>query len=286
MLNNKFILKQILINKTIRYGSLIILIIILLSIISSNIINYDPNTQNLNNAFLPPFWMENGNYKHILGTDDFGRDIYIRIIYAIKTTLISSLIIVSLSLFFGIILGIFTGFYSGFIDLIFLWINSILSSMPSILLVIAIVSILGQNLINAIIAISLVGIPLFANLIREEFKKEKEKNYVIYCQMHGMNNFKLIFNIILPNISFVVFHQIAKSFVISILELVGISFLGFGAQVPTAELGLILSDSLQYISNAPWLIIYPGITIFIIVMSFNLVADGLNNILNSKHRGI
>lgn len=286
MLNNKFILKQILINKTIRYGSLIILIIIILSIISSNIINYDPNTQNLNNAFLPPFWMENGNYNHILGTDDFGRDIYIRIIYAIKTTLISSLIIVSLSLFFGIILGIFTGFYSGFIDLIFLWINSILSSMPSILLVIAIVSILGQNLINAIIAISLVGIPLFANLIREEFKKEKEKNYVIYCQMHGMNNFKLIFNIILPNISFVVLHQIAKSFVISILELVGISFLGFGAQVPTAELGLILSDSLQYISNAPWLIIYPGITIFIIVMSFNLVADGLNNILNSKHRGI
>jgi len=101
-----------------------------------------------------------------------------------------------------------------------------------------------------------------------------------------MNNFKLIFNIILPNISFVVLHQIAKSFVISILELVGISFLGFGAQVPTAELGLILSDSLQYISNAPWLIIYPGIAIFIIVMSFNLVADGLNNILNSKHRGI
>ena len=274
--------KQFSKNKSALVGLYISLALIIFAIFAPIIATYDPLSQNLTNRLIPPFWYENGSLMHIFGTDDFGRDLFSRIIYGARISLLIGVISVSISLFFGLILGTVSGYYGGKVDIIIMRIIDVMLCIPAILLAIVIVSILGPDLFNAMIAIGIVGIPTFTRIIRGSVLAEKEKEYVVASKVNGSNSIRIMFKVILPNCTTPIIVQSTMGFASAVLEAAGLSFLGLGAQPPSPEWGAMLSDSLQFITSASWMILYPGIAIFLTVMSFNLLGDGLMDALDPK----
>ncbi len=269
-------------NKSALVGLYIVVILIICAIFAPIISTHDPLIQNLSDRLIPPMWNEAGSFAHILGTDDFGRDLFSRLIYGARISLIIGVISVGIALFFGTLMGAIAGFYGGVIDAVIMRIVDIMLSIPAILLAIVIVSILGPDLFNAMIAIGIVAIPTFARITRGSVLAEKEKEYVIASRINGSGSFRLIFLVILPNCATPIIVQATMGFASAVLEAAGLSFLGLGAQPPTPEWGAMLSDSLQFITTASWMIVYPGIAIFLTVMGFNLVGDGLMDVLDPK----
>lgn len=274
--------KQFKKNRAALVGAYIVLVLIICAIFAPLFTPYDPLIQNLDQRLLPPVWSDGGMSGHILGTDDFGRDVLTRILYGARISLVIGIISVSISLVFGVLMGAVAGFFGGLADLIIMRIVDIMLSIPAILLAIVIVSILGPDLFNAMIAIGIVGIPTFARIVRSSVLAEKEKEYVVASKVNGSNNARLITKVVLPNCTTPMIVQATMGFASAVLEAAGLSFLGLGAQPPTPEWGAMLADSLQFITTAPWMIIFPGIAIFLTVMGFNLVGDGLMDVLDPK----
>lgn len=269
-------------NKSALVGLYIVVILVVCALLAPILAPHDPLIQNLDNRLIAPFWTENGTFTHILGTDDFGRDLLSRVIYGARISLMIGVISVSISLFFGVIMGATAGYFGGKIDLLIMRVVDIMLSIPAILLAIVIVSILGPDLYNAMIAIGIVGIPTFARIVRASVLAEKEKEYVIASRINGSSSFRLISKVILPNCATPIIVQATMGFASAVLEAAGLSFLGLGAQPPTPEWGAMLADSLQFITTSYWMIVFPGIAIFLTVMGFNLVGDGLMDVLDPK----
>ncbi|PID48111.1 MAG: diguanylate cyclase [Proteobacteria bacterium] len=272
-------------NKSALVGTYIVLILIFCAIFAPLLTDYDPLIQDISNRLIPPMWDEGGSFAHILGTDDFGRDMFSRIIYGARISLTIGIVSVGISLIFGVIMGAISGYFGGLTDLIIMRIVDIMLSIPAILLAIVIVAILGPDLFNAMIAIGVVGIPTFARIVRSSVLGEKEKEYVMASRVNGSRNLRLISKVVLPNCTTPIIVQATMGFASAVLEAAGLSFLGLGAQPPTPEWGAMLADSLQFITTAPWMIVYPGIAIFLTVMGFNLVGDGLMDVLDPKMKG-
>lgn len=272
-------------NKSAFVGAWIVFILIFCALFAPILTNYDPLIQEIDNRLIPPMWDSLGSSAHILGTDDFGRDMFTRIIYGARISLTIGIVSVGISLIFGVVLGAIAGFFGGLTDLILMRFVDIMLSIPAILLAIVIVAILGPSLFNAMIAIGVVGIPTFARIVRSSVLGEKEKEYVTASRINGSKNLRLIAKVVLPNCTTPIIVQATMGFASAVLEAAGLSFLGLGAQPPTPEWGAMLADSLQFITTAPWMIIYPGIAIFLTVMGFNLVGDGLMDVLDPKLKG-
>ena len=274
--------KQFKKNKSALIGLYIVVVLISCALFAPFIAPYDPLIQNLDNRLIPPMWTELGSAAHILGTDDFGRDLFSRVVYGARISLTIGVVSVSISLVFGLLMGATAGYFGGLIDTIIMRIVDIMLSIPAILLAIVIVSILGPDLMNAMIAIGIVGIPTFARIVRASVLAEKEKEYVIASKINGSSSFRLITKVVLPNCTTPIIVQATMGFASAVLEAAGLSFLGLGAQPPTPEWGAMLADSLQFITTASWMIVYPGLAIFLTVMGFNLVGDGLMDVLDPK----
>ncbi|WP_331774383.1 ABC transporter permease [Sulfurospirillum sp. 1612] len=275
-------IKQFKKNKSAVFGFFIILILIIFAIFAPWIAPHGPIDQDLAKRLIPPVWDEGGHISHILGTDDFGRDLFSRIVYGARISIMIGAISVGISLFFGLIMGLFAGYFGKKVDAIIMRIVDIMLSIPAILLAIVIVSILGPSLFNAMIAIGIVGIPTYARIVRASVLGEKEKEYVVASRVNGSSNSRLMFKVILPNCTTPIIVQATMGFASAVLEAAGLSFLGLGAQPPTPEWGAMLADSLQYITTASWMIFYPGLAIFLTVLGFNLVGDGLMDVLDPK----
>jgi ABC-type dipeptide/oligopeptide/nickel transport system permease subunit len=274
--------KQFKKNKSALIGLYVVIMLISLAVFAPFLAPFDPLIQNLDDRLIPPAWNIGGSLTHLLGTDDFGRDMLSRIIYGARISLMIGLISVSISLVFGTLMGALAGYFGGLVDTLIMRIVDIMLSIPAILLAIVIVSILGPDLFNAMIAIGIVGIPTFARIVRGSVLAEKEKEYVIASRINGSSNARLITKVILPNCLTPLIVQSTMGFAGAVLEAAGLSFLGLGAQPPSPEWGAMLGDSLQFITTASWMILYPGIAIFLTVMSFNLVGDGLMDALDPK----
>jgi len=274
--------KQFKKNRAALVGAYIVIGLILAAIFAPILTQYDPLIQNLDNRLIPPFWDDGGSFAHMLGTDDFGRDMLTRILYGARISLVIGIISVSISLSFGVVMGAVAGYFGGLTDLIIMRIVDIMLSIPAILLAIVIVSILGADLFNAMIAIGIVGIPTFARIVRSSVLAEKNKEYVIASRVNGAGDFRLIMGVVLPNCTTPMIVQATMWFASAVLEAAGLSFLGLGAQPPTPEWGAMLADSLQFITTSYWMIVYPGIAIFLTVIGFNLVGDGLMDVLDPK----
>lgn len=278
------LIKQFTKNYFAMFGLFIVLVLVLCAIFAPLIAPFDPNEQNLAMRLLPPIYENGANSAYILGTDDFGRDLLSRIIYGARVSIMIGFISVVISLAIGLLLGILAGYYGGLIDLIIMRVVDIMLAIPAILLAIVIVAILGPSLYNAMIAIGIVGIPTYARIIRASVLAEKEKEYVIASRINGSSDLRLMLLVILPNCLSPIIVQATMGFASAVLEAAGLSFLGLGAQPPLAEWGAMLSNSLQYITTAPWMILYPGLAIFLTVLGFNLIGDALTDALDPKLR--
>jgi ABC-type dipeptide/oligopeptide/nickel transport system permease subunit len=281
---NRFLefIKQFKKNRSAVLGFFIVLVLVIFALFAPFIATHMPIEQELTNRLIPPSWEDGGSVAYLLGTDDFGRDLFSRIVYGARISIMIGAISVSISLLFGLIMGVFAGYFGGIVDTIIMRVVDIMLAIPAILLAIVIVSILGPSLFNAMIAIGIVGVPTYARIVRASVMSEKNKEYVIASRVNGSHNIRLMFQVILPNCTTPIIVQATMGFASAVLEAAGLSFLGLGAQPPTPEWGAMLADSLQFITTAPWMIFYPGLAIFLTVLGFNLIGDGLMDVLDPK----
>nr|WP_245613758.1 nickel transporter permease [Alkalihalobacterium bogoriense] len=257
-------------------GFSIIVFFVLVAIIAPLLTSYTYAEQNVVNRLQPP------SAEHWLGTDHLGRDIFTRIAYGARVSLMVGFFAVTGALVFGTLLGIIAGYYGRWVDMLISRIFDILLAFPSILLAIAIVAILGASLQNALIAIAIINIPIFGRLVRSKVISLREEEYIMAAKAQGMKNGRIILHHILPNSIAPIIVQSTLGFGTAILEAAALGFLGLGAQPPRPEWGQMLADSRDFLTLAPWTLVVPGVCIMLVVLGFNLMGDGLRDALDPK----
>lgn len=263
-------------NKVAVVGAGIVIFFVLLAIFGPWIAKEGINDQVLADRLLPP------SSEYWLGTDDLGRDILSRIIHGSRISLSVGFFSVIGSIVVGSILGIVAGYYGRWVDMVISRLFDIMLAFPSILLAIAIVSVLGPSLRNALIAIAIINVPNFGRLIRSKVLSIKEDEYITAAKAIGMKDIRILYSHILPNSMAPVIVQGTLAIATAILETAALGFLGLGAQAPQPEWGTILADSKNYMQSAPWTMIFPGLAIMFTVLGFNLMGDGLRDALDPR----
>jgi dipeptide transport system permease protein len=263
-------------------GLAVIVVVSLAAIFAGLVAPHDPAEQFRDSLLAPPAWMDGGSIRFPLGTDAVGRDILSRLIYGARLSLLIGVIVVTLSLGFGIVLGLLAGFFRGIVDIVIMRAMDIMLALPSLLLAIVIVAILGPGLINAMIAVSIVVLPNYVRLMRASVLAEKNKEYVVASRVAGAGLVRLMAVTVLPNCLAPLIVQATLGFSAAILDAAALGFLGLGAQPPTPEWGSMLADSLEFLQSAWWVVSFPGLAILVTVLAFNLMGDGLRDALDPK----
>jgi dipeptide transport system permease protein len=263
-------------------GFIIIVVIGFTAVFAAQLAPHLPAEQYRDAFLVPPAWVEGGSMRFFLGTDDIGRDILSRIIYGARVSLSTGAMVVFSSLLFGILLGLISAFNKGLLDIAIMRLMDIMLALPSLLMAIVIVAILGPSLVNAALAVVIVQLPHFVRLTRAAALSELGKDYVIASRVAGAGLLRLMWITVLPNCLAPLIVQATLGFSSAILDLAALGFLGMGAQPPTPEWGTMLSSALQFIQRAWWVVTFPGLAILIVVLAFNLMGDGLRDALDPK----
>jgi len=237
---------------------------------------HDPIRMELREARRPP------SSQHLLGTDELGRDILSRIIYGCRISLTLGLVSVGIGLSFGMLLGGPSGYFGGRFDILVMRFIDVLMSFPTILLAILVVTVVGPGLYNAMLAVGVAQVPLYARLVRGLILKLKEKEFVDAARALGVSNFRIIIHHILPNCLSPLVVQATLNIASAILSAAALGFLGLGAQPPTPEWGAMLSKGRLYMRVAPHITTFPGLAIMLTVLAFNLMGDGLRDAMDPR----
>jgi dipeptide transport system permease protein len=263
-------------------GLVIIVLVMLLAAFADIVAPHAPNLTH-DNAFLrPPFWEEGGSLVYPLGTDAIGRDLLSRLIHGARLSLLIGVIVVTLSLSFGIVLGLVAGFFRGVVEIAIMRLMDVVLTLPSLLLAIVIVAILGPGLSNAMIAVAIVILPHYVRITRAAVIGELAKDYVMASRVSGAGTLRLMFATVLPNCTAPLIVQASLGFSAAILDAAALGFLGLGAQPPQPEWGTLLADGREFIQRAWWVVSFPGLAILITVLAFNLLGDGLRDAFDPK----
>ena len=264
------------------FGLVVILALTLVAVFADVLALHPPNEQYRDAFLAPPAWLEGGSMRFILGTDDLGRDILSRIIFGARVSLSIGFLVVTLALASGIALGLIAGFFRGIVEIAIMRAMDVMLALPSLLLAIVIVAILGPSLLNAAMAVVIVQLPHFVRLTRAAVITEMSKDYVTASRVSGAGAIRLMLITVLPNCMAPLIVQATLGFSTAVLDLAALGFLGMGAQPPTPEWGTMLANALQFIQRAWWVVTFPGLAILITVLAFNLLGDGLRDALDPK----
>ncbi len=269
-------------NKGAVFGLVVVAIIIFLALFADIIAPFEASEQFRDAILLPPAWADGGSAQYLLGTDDVGRDLLSRLIYGTRYSLYIGAVVIFISLSAGIALGISAGFIGGWWDTLISRAMDIILAVPCILMALVLVTLLGPNLVNAMVAIAITYLPYFVRLSRASVMSEASRDYVTASRMAGASRLRLMFVTILPNCMAPLIVQATLSFSTAILDVAALGFLGMGAQPPTPEWGTMLADSREFILRAWWVVTFPGLAILLAVVAINLMGDGLRDALDPK----
>ncbi len=274
-------------------GMVILAILILIALTAQWIAPYSPTlsmldakpAQNVTKRSAPCIYAlgcPTDQPQHIMGTDGNLRDEFSRMLYGARLSLMIGLSTVSFAIFIGTVLGALGGYFGGWIDNIIMRVMDVLLAFPSLLLAIAIVTVIGPGLINALLAIGIVSIPAYARVVRGSVLSVREMDYVSASRALGGNTYEILFKRILPNALTPLIVQGTLGIASAILDAAALSFLGLGAQPPTPEWGAMLGSERNQVFTAPHLVFYPGLAIMLTVLAFNLLGDGLRDALDPR----
>jgi ABC-type dipeptide/oligopeptide/nickel transport system permease subunit len=257
-------------------GSAVVVLMILVAAVGPYLAPYPPNRPDYAHA------REGPNWAHLGGTDDFGRDIFSRVLYGARISMTVGFLGVLIGLIPGAALGLMAGYYGGWLDEVLMRVIDVLLAFPGILLAIAMVAVLGPGLVNIIIAIGFFGVPVYTRLVRGSTLQVKEQVYIEAVRAQGARSSRILLRHLLPNV-------VAPIIVISTLQIAGailtesaLSFLGLGAPPPTPEWGAILTNAKDDLATLPYMAIFPGAALVITILGFNLLGDGLRDVLDPR----
>jgi len=263
-------------------GLIVIAVIVLLALFADFVAPHSPILTN-NQVFLkPPFWQEGGSFSYPLGTDAIGRDILSRLIYGARLSLLIGIAVVALSVAVGTVLGLVAGFFRGVTEIAIMRLMDITLTLPSLLLAIVIVAILGPGLMNAMLAVAIVLLQHYVRIARAAVITEVSKDYVTAAKVAGAGRVRLMFKEVLPNCAAPLIVQATLGISTAILDAAALGFLGLGAQPPLPEWGTMLADAREFVLRAWWVVTFPGAAILVTVLAFNLLGDGLRDSLDPK----
>ncbi len=284
-------LRRFIHHRSAQVGLAIFTVLLLIAIFSPVIAPYDPtvpleNVKRRSGPCIHILGCPADQPEHIMGIDSNNRDLFSRVLYGSQLSLQIGILTISFAIILGGIIGAVSGFWGGWVDTLVMRAMDILMAFPSLLLAIAIVSVLGPGLYNALLAIGIVSIPIYARVVRSSVLAVKNLEYVDASRALGASNLRLIFTRILPNALTPLIVQGTLGIASAILNAAALSFLGLGAQPPTPEWGLMLGSEAESVFNAPHLVFFPGLAIMLTVLSFNLIGDGLRDALDPRLRGV
>jgi dipeptide transport system permease protein len=257
-------------------GLAIVTLLLLAAAFAPVLAPHDPLIQARDAILQPP------SATYPLGTDDVGRDVLARLLYGARLSLAVGAIVVTLALTVGTLLGLLAGFSEGLVEAAIMRLMDVLLALPTLLLAVAIVAVLGPGLQHAMLAVAVVQLPGFVRLTRSAVRAERRREYVLAARMVGARPLRLMFRTVLPNCMAPLIVQASLAFSTAILDTAALGFLGLGAQPPTPEWGTMLADALQFVQSAWWVVTFPGLAILLTVLGFNLIGDGLRDALDPK----
>lgn len=260
----------------ITFGGFIVGAIVLVGIFAPWLTRHDPYAQDLIDTLLA------SSADHLFGTDDYGRDIFARVIYGARISIIEVVLSVGLAMLIGIPLGVIAGMAGRYVDMVIMWFMDMLFAFPGIVLAILVVSILGGGLVNLLIAISLFAIPVYARLSRNLTLGLKQMEYVEAAQALGLSHYRIIVHYILRNAVGPIIVQSTLTAGTVILAAASLSFLGLGVQPPMPEWGTMMSDGRNFLGINIYLSLFPGLAIMLTVLGFNVLGDGLRDLLDTR----
>ena len=266
-------------NKAAMVGLFIIVVFIFVGLFAPLVAPQDPLQQAIDIRKSPPL-----TPGHLLGTDDLGRDLFSRIIFGARISMVIGVVSVGIALTIGTLVGVISGYYGGWLDKIVMRLIDIMLAFPYVLLTIVVVAVLGPSLVNAMIAIGISQVPRYVRLVRASVLAEREADYVKAERSLGTSDLELMFLSILPNCLAPLIVQSTLGVGEAILSSAALSFLGLGAQPPTPEWGLMIASSREFITSAWWIVTFPGLATLLAVLGFNLLGDGLRDILDPRLR--
>lgn len=263
-------------NRAFAVTSILVLCLLLIAIAAPVIAPYDPTHAAMKDAFLEP------GAQHLFGTDKLGRDCFSRVLYGARASLTGVLVLVASVFVVGTTMGVVSGYFGGKVDMVIMRISDMMISFPGMILAIAIAGIMGGSLVNAVFALTIVSWTKYARLARSMVLKVKRRDFVEAAIVNGGTPSHILWVHILPNILPMMVITAAADIGALMMELAGLSFLGFGSQPPAPEWGLMLNEGRQQLQTAPWLMFFPGLAIFVTVVVFNLWGDNLRDVLDPR----
>lgn len=272
------VLRRLVHNRGAVLGAVVLILLIGVALLASVLTPYDPLEMAPKDRLQPP------SPEHWFGTDNFGRDIFARVVYGTRISLPMGLISVALALAIGLVGGLFSGYYGGWVDAVIMRLVDVMLAFPGLLLALAIVASLGPDLVNAMIAVGVSASPTYVRVVRAAVLSERELAYVDAARSIGTPGWSIIFRHILPNTLTPVIVLSTLGVASAIITGAALSFLGLGVKPPTPEWGSMLSEARNYLRLSPWIMTFPGLAIVIAALSINLFGDGLRDALDPRMR--